>query len=885
MSSEKKNEDPRLRPLVVYGQMVVEIFSSDVDLDDLVCLLPAQGGGCFSCEKSSRDFFSHAQEKWSETLQAIAVLRNSIAEERHQVASFGSSRPNDIKTPILDRFLVFQNALKERDEESIIDNPFFLLMKMIFQLNMQSARGAFKETIRYAISEHYRVDTCAISSRFSVKPFVSILFLVLSSWAVFCGVNEFLQRPVSQEIFRGVFLGVSGETLRHVAGLVAGFLLSLAILDFKDRLLQGFAEKGQLWGGLVYSVVTNPRWIILAALLTFLSVYTSHDGIVSLISRYGDLQKQQVENGGYVGHISGNAYAGVANHDLQLVAHILIVVLLIIVNFGEVLIFARSTIKAAQKDGSLADNSDLVFSKFLDGVVGEIDAFFERREILISLLSWLPRPSKLLITDAFFTWLYTVNFKLRYGEAGIELLTILKIWFSRLFRFTVRKNLCYGICAMDLSLSRIRLGLNHDKCKFLEILYPDLLWDSELGETFFIQFGDRLLSSMKKGRKRFDRNLKRSCGVPLCKKISFRERFIHRKNLKSKIREEFETTLNMAYGELSHEQCQERRESYDFNGHAVMDTGLCSCYGSLGLLRVWECDAVCHKNIVIDVFVYFVYYLAYRLFRLFFLSAINENENLFPWSYKKWIHDFCMSLNENAGAKRSAEMDNIDDILNISMMIPILVDRDIKNILKKIDQFDSLSIRPWKVTMLHYADVLGEMEEEIKMIMDARMNTVDYSQLGGSSTILYMSLRYKSPRIFSLREQFNIIANQINQTSEYVEELDFLNQQRNLFFEDIEDKCVNISRLLMEVRISLLGGGVDYSVWRSVSGDKLVYHVTSEVQNIQNALYRYRKMDIVDHTKDIFSELSLLKDRSKKLYGSLKDIRYTLTEAGQHPNQ
>ncbi|MBF0135749.1 MAG: hypothetical protein HQL65_05875 [Magnetococcales bacterium] len=904
----KENGSPMSRPLVVYGRMVVNLFSHEVNPDDLICLLPIQNRDHISCMESYQEFFLHAQEKWSETLQAVAVLRDKVTEERLSIAEADPTQVNEVRTPLLDQLSVFESSLNSGDEGNIIDNPFFILTQMVFQLNMQAAHGTFKDIVKGTVSEFCGRGTSAVSSKFHIKPFLSVVFFILSSWATFHGVHEFFQTSAFQNILATLSVEISGETSRQVIGMVVGFFLSLVVLDFKSRLLQEIAEKEQFWGGLVHLFKMKPRWVFLAVVLTFVSIHANYHG---LATRFVDQETSYFAE--RTNSIKKNTHAVVVHKNTTDLNRILVdqygVVLAgfiilfaiffsILFNFGEILFFSRSIIKTAREDGKAIKIKSSVFSKLSDEFVQNINDFFEKKEIWVSLLSWLPRPSKLLIQDAVFIWLGHLSFELKYGEVDTNFFVNSKIWFLHLFRPVIRKKILYGVLALDLAMDRIREAMDRDECGFLGILYPELQWNKNPDKISFIQLGNQLLLSMKKGQERFDRNLKRSCTVPLFKKLNFMEAITSRK-LKSTIQRDFEMTLNLAYKELA------PRDQFDLkNGNdnfvksitnKTKKTGLCSYCNSAGILKIWECDTInpvgtCHTNTnnmnnhVLQKFkghfmyflIYYIYYPISKFVYLVFFSTFSHDKEILPWSRKIFIQNYCeLSANKNS-KDQSTVSDCMEDILNILTIIPLLKNDYLKDIMKKIEMFDSSWISPWKSAILHYTKILDEIIEEAKMVTGAGIDYNSHIQLYINNTSLYTPLYYKSPRIYSLSEQLIMIVNLIKNTSDFIDEAEFLHQQKKLYADEVNESCMCVDRLLLEIKMGLVGGDMDYQVWKSMGGDKVVKQIMNEIDNIRDDLQKYQQMDVIEHSKDVFIKLNWLKDRSKQLRDHLIELRNTI---------
>ncbi|MEO5370365.1 MAG: PilZ domain-containing protein [Magnetococcus sp. DMHC-1] len=1158
----KEKRDPK--PLAVYGQTVVNLLSADANTEAPVCLLPIYNRDQILCQESYQEFFLHAQDLWSDTLRAISLLQDNLAQEKALLAAADPAQSNKIQTPILDRFQTFQKAINTGDEESIEDNPFLKLTRMIFHLNMESAKGVLLDNMTKAFAKRERMNMHPIPTpreiwKFSggrhpsfgrrvtatvrwliigTKPFISILLFLLSTLTTFRGVNELLQLPITEKMFGTLFQGLSGETARYIVSLAVGISLSLAILDFKGRLFQGLAEKGRLWKGLFHAVATNPRWIILATGLTLFSIYTNYDGIVSLVSKQGELQKQWIDIRGRVEQVLGNertanpdnpqtlhglkmalnltvnqavhtftrlpedellgiassqdprkgprywakhfvvfggytegtvdlprVYANTENSrqvnaillgsglnfnksieekirelatrysqhfnktnqeihqnlqkldeimkpkdrswfelrrfmtleyydinvlmqkitsafeenkrvyddvatDLNRLIHqhvtvlrqvdkygntrpveytisatvdapaiegiealkkgvipvathkditalnrflsdeygatqagiLLMGILLfsISLDLGELLLFTRYTIRIAKKDEKVTENKANLVSVWNDEFLGRVREFFEKKEVWFALLSWLPRPSEILMRDALFLWLYKMDSELQFSGCKTSLWIKWLIWLRRLFRSTIRKEICYGFQAWDRALDRIEHNLEKYNGQFLGILYPGLYWDNKLNKLSLVQLGNRLTNGMKQGQERFELSLKQSCGGSLCNKIVTREKGI--KESKSRLQKDFEMTLNNAFRELDPQARRKRKEHRQGSNIPAKYSGNkqpCSACGKPGFRHAWRCMILrlndgCQHDMQNDPYililqkniVYFlIYYIYCPLWRgthlLFMVSFIHEN-HLFPWSRRKFLYDFCISNRGRTEKNRmkSAEKNSIVDIENILTRIPLFRTDKINKVRDKLDSFDEDWAKSWKLSILHYEKVIKEIEEEARMIRGLGKDAHDVADemlLYENNSSLGSLLYYESPHNFSLLEQFKVISAQVEDALERLDEIETLNLKKRQFCQEIEETCTDVNRLLIKIKMSLASGDVDYHNWKLVDGDKIYQLVADEIQKIQETSRTYLHRDVVDQSNDILAQLNQMVSRTHQLRNQLMDAKIAIS--------
>ncbi|MBF0177205.1 MAG: hypothetical protein HQL63_10220 [Magnetococcales bacterium] len=861
MPSRKENKDPNLRPLMVYGHVVVSLFSPSAEMGSDICLLPTQSSGRISSEEGYKRFYSRTQETWTETLRAVAILRDKLVEERRQIGVPDPSQLRDVRTPVLDCFSAFQDALIRGNEENIISNPFYLLMKMIFHLNMQASQELFKETIKTAIHEHYKINIYHSDTDSTLKPFISSIILIVSMLSVYLEVNLLL--PCYNFI--------------EAIGAIIGLIFSVAILDFKNRLLSGIAEKKQFNKGIVYCFMVGPRRFIISILLILFTIFSIHNNVMSFFYLFFETEKSLTETGVCIDFIRI-----VFASDYRQIFDIFVVIIATAVIFGEVFLYFRQTVAIEIREEQFNRSNHEIIPIFLEKFTDSINGFFEQREISISLLSWLPRPSKLLIRNSLFIWLCGMSCGLKFCLKNMGIQRYFKIWISRLFRSAVRSSHHDSIREMDDSIRSVLAVLDRDGCRFLKFLYPDLQWNNKRREFTFIELGEKLLQSVEKGHKNFKNRLRQACAVPLYAKVNFWKKILNREK-ESRIREDFELTLDMAYKELGRERYIERREKFNFAkpvAFGLKNAGLCSYCRSPGIFNLWDCNISnparkIHSGLV-DSIVYFVSHILTYLIYLILFKTPNKNTNDLPWSHNKWLQNYCLLSMQGRVKVDYTGLDNIDDILEIKKKIPILINNDIKIILTMLQSINFSWVRVWVATINHYIDVLEEMDEEINMIVDVRNNTIDYFMEDDCNKLLYMPLHYKSPRIFSLTEQFNTIISQIDQTMEYVEELNYLELQKNLYASKVEKKCEEINQITSDVKLNLLEGDIEFSAWKSINGDNVVNHIIDEVKKIQTSLGKFKQGDVASNCKEIFIEISILNNQSDKLFNRIKEIISTL---------
>ncbi|MEO5378734.1 MAG: PilZ domain-containing protein [Magnetococcus sp. DMHC-6] len=243
------------------------------------------------------------------TIRQLLISRKGTPDPQKEIPSQNAAT--------LDQHLRdFRHGLANGEESSLTGNPFYELTKLVFYQNLKALTHLFRIKLAdtlYAlpqpvsISRSLRniwggpstfggtlpkiIETLGIGVASGRVPLALLLFIG-SSYTTARGMNDLLQMPALSEWTGGILDGQESESWRYTLCLIVGFILSSAILDFKGRILQAIAETGRIFKGINTAFGRNPRWMILAALLTLVSIKTNYDGIVSILSKKGDLDQQ-----------------------------------------------------------------------------------------------------------------------------------------------------------------------------------------------------------------------------------------------------------------------------------------------------------------------------------------------------------------------------------------------------------------------------------------------------------------------------------------------------------------------------------------------------------------------------------------------------------------
>ncbi|ABK44745.1 type IV pilus assembly PilZ [Magnetococcus marinus MC-1] len=308
-------QQKKLTILGQYGQLVVLLFEGVNEVDEPVRLLsPTSGYERLNDQDSATFFHDVAPQLMNDLTDTIHALRRHLLKEW----SHNHEDPRQAG-PISAAYFNFQNAVRQNEEASLSENPFYDLAKLIYRLHQQALQSNFQNSLKQIgetpdfnmpvvrpfkqiWGKAYRSDPLwrklwhtislvVISS----KTMLALFLFVFSTFTTSRGVNELLQTPMVEALFGSLFLGQDGELPRALIAWGSGVVLSSAILDYKNRIFIGIVERGKIFKGIFLSMQRNPRWFVLAFFLTFVSIFTNYDGIVTLLSKHGDLAKQAEE--------------------------------------------------------------------------------------------------------------------------------------------------------------------------------------------------------------------------------------------------------------------------------------------------------------------------------------------------------------------------------------------------------------------------------------------------------------------------------------------------------------------------------------------------------------------------------------------------------------
>ncbi len=295
-----------------FGKVVEHLFVSNTQTDGVPIHLSWRPDTETDTEISEEPILAHHidQEEVKKIQKEVDIIQRSL--ESTTSSSVGM---NELRIHFRD----FRTALKSGNEALMEENPFYELTQRIFQLNLlgmvslycsklvhltkKAPRPAWSiislpeiwsshSTVKGGVLS--RIGATFTSLFLSGKSVLDGLLFLLSATTTAWAVNNLLTSLEIMALLLPTNLldGNDVQLVQYSLSGVAGCALSMIVLDFKARLLQGVAERGFFFQGILDAFARQPRWMLMATLFTLLSFFTNYQAIVSLISIKADLSQQ-----------------------------------------------------------------------------------------------------------------------------------------------------------------------------------------------------------------------------------------------------------------------------------------------------------------------------------------------------------------------------------------------------------------------------------------------------------------------------------------------------------------------------------------------------------------------------------------------------------------
>ncbi|MBF0162264.1 MAG: hypothetical protein HQL88_08240, partial [Magnetococcales bacterium] len=318
----------RDNPLFIrYGSLVERCFAPGVAPGTPLQLLPrpGQGGREEWGGKKPLELYADPEEV-AAAQKAVDKLRAALLEEAQ-----GTESSRRGARSVTRQLHEFRTGLQRGKEAMLEENPFYGLAGLFYRISRTALQNAFVATQQtlsdnlprpITVSRSYRHIWSSDRSVTSLrqkwleslgkvgslgKLLVGLLLFVGSTLTTAKGVADLVQLPEFIAWFGAGLSGSAHESARIAFSLGVGFALSSVILDYKSRLFLGTAEAGQILRGVYQAWRHHPRWVVIAAFLTMISIWTNYDGIVLLVTKTEDLAHQWRHIEQQVGNALGEA--------------------------------------------------------------------------------------------------------------------------------------------------------------------------------------------------------------------------------------------------------------------------------------------------------------------------------------------------------------------------------------------------------------------------------------------------------------------------------------------------------------------------------------------------------------------------------------------------
>ncbi|MEO5353483.1 MAG: hypothetical protein H7835_09785 [Magnetococcus sp. XQGC-1] len=323
MENAKETKNPLLE---TYGTVVDRFFAPGKAIQDPVALFPGVESASQVDElpfKPDLIYFEPGQAVVNSIQRTVEQLRAQLAQEEKEALQLGDQKKKFDN--IADKVRVvrgqaegiqqvsfhleaFRSALQTGDESLLKGNPFYALTKLIFRHTLTGTLVLFDHLLGELSANAPEPSGGARSLRAiwqgagkqggwpgrllaslgllfqHSKPVLDALLFFVSAFTSYRALLALLQMPSMTDWLANHFNPSQGELLQATVALLGSLALTVAILDFRARLLQGVAEAGKLFAGLWAAMQLHPRWLLLAFCLTLFSVKANYDSIAVVFS-------------------------------------------------------------------------------------------------------------------------------------------------------------------------------------------------------------------------------------------------------------------------------------------------------------------------------------------------------------------------------------------------------------------------------------------------------------------------------------------------------------------------------------------------------------------------------------------------------------------------
>ncbi|MEO5367375.1 MAG: PilZ domain-containing protein [Magnetococcus sp. WYHC-3] len=382
---------------VRHGNAVVAMFDGDARLSASAAPPVIRPIPLSSCELGDAFFSALPARERSELRNSVERLRGQLDRE-----ASGYPLPSEAKasrlTPL---FRHFRDAVTNRNESHLHDNPFYHLSRMLFDVGLKGLRGTLLLALEPALAPESRArlflpthwgaacrrgdaprpaGAMLAQVAYFAKPVVTLL---LALWG-FVVTGHTLQHQLDPSLPTHPLLEqwLCADSAMALLATLAALLITLATLDCKAQVLSGIAETLGTGSGIRKAFQKHPRRMMAGGMLLLGTALASFDALGSL---WGN---------GPVPPSSPDLAVSLGEGLGLLVGGVLLTVL-------DLLIFAPATQRLAQRDRAALPELLSEHRRVERSLVMQIRQCLRLDESM-ALLGGFTRPADLMIRNALF---------------------------------------------------------------------------------------------------------------------------------------------------------------------------------------------------------------------------------------------------------------------------------------------------------------------------------------------------------------------------------------------------------------------------------------------------------------------------------------------------
>lgn len=207
---------------------------------------------------------------------------NDLAFQLHRELIVNSNKA------VADEQKAFQQHIAAGAMTGLQDNRFYQLASELFGATTRAAEQHFLATQKNLLLDAPKAENAPELW----QSIMVVLTFIISAITTAYGVNDLLQNEtIAATLSLG---GNSGAAARLTASFFVGITLSYIILYFKSALFRSIMNTGHVLSGIRRAYTSQPLWMVLASILTLVSLKTNYDGGVAFVSKSSSLNDQSI---------------------------------------------------------------------------------------------------------------------------------------------------------------------------------------------------------------------------------------------------------------------------------------------------------------------------------------------------------------------------------------------------------------------------------------------------------------------------------------------------------------------------------------------------------------------------------------------------------------